>query len=366
MDNDRYISSIRSYVQSLSGVWKKGKAPGPVALDILEMFAHNESLSAYEVFSKLRPTRIKMAYKNVHKIIQRLLSLNLLKKTKKPRSYRNDHNAKYYKLSELGIFRLFLTRHEGIIVDRMSFELSRTIRMDGESIQYLGDCLLFKTFISPLVEIKLLPVLDISFLLRTYEYLHQCCKGIESILQAEDQHVPVRSFLCSWSTIIDGKITTDRKRLLLSLREKFELEYTSLDEYVEHSKIETNNESHNTVLISSPQFRIRIQLDRAKKKAIATHLQSRRMYEYEIEEGGSDVFIVGVQSHIDWKIWREFGERKQLDTLIYQIVSTVGHATEADKENRFKGLSTDKNFMNLVDDVYTQLNHGRLALLELR
>lgn len=366
MDDTRYISAIRSYAQSLKGVWNKGKAPGPVALDILEMFAHNESLSTYEVFSRLRSTRLKMAYKNVHKIIQRLSSLNLLIKTRGLRLDRNYHNAKYYKLTELGIFRLFVIRPEGIIADRMSFESSRTIIMDKESFKFLGNSNLFKTFISPLVEIKSLPAQDISFLLRVREYLHQCCKVIEDVLETEDQHVPVRSYLCSWRTITDEKNILDRKQLLLSLREVLQLDYISPDEYTGHSEIERKKENHNILQILNPQFRINIHMNRKQKKAIATHLQSRRSYEYEIEESGSDIFIVGAQSQIDWKIWREFGERNQLDALVYQTVSTVGRAAIGDRKERFGILSTDENFMERVDDVYNRFNHGRLALLKLR
>src|SRR5918996_4762961 len=144
MDDTRYIPTIISYIQIISEGWDKGKAPGPVALDILEIFAHNESLSTYQVFSKLKTSTMKMAYKNVHKIIQRLLALNLLTKTKKPKSFHNDnnHNAIYYKLSELGIFRLFLTRHFGIFADQLSTkeEKKPTLKMDKEFIRYYSNC----------------------------------------------------------------------------------------------------------------------------------------------------------------------------------------------------------------------------------
>ena len=100
IDNTVYISAIKSYLQIIRGEWIKGKEPGPVALDILEIFAHNESLSTYEIYSKLRLTTMKMAYKNVHKIIQRLYTLNLIINAKKPKSLDNEnyHNAIDYKL----------------------------------------------------------------------------------------------------------------------------------------------------------------------------------------------------------------------------------------------------------------------------
>jgi hypothetical protein len=365
MGADGYISLVKSYVDLLSKSRSIYKTPGPVALDILEVFAHNESLSAYQVYSKLKSTRIKMAYKNVHKIIQRLLSLNLLIKAKKPRSYDNDHNAKYYMLSEYGIFRLFLTRHEGFLVNRLSF-MSRehqTLEMSKGFIRYYHGCELFKTFILPLMQIGPLGLLNELFLVGIYEYLHLSCKAIESILQTEDPNIPVHSTIGSWYKMSKGGIVNIE--LLLSLREKFELQHIHIDEYINRTTIEVNTERKDVLEISNPKFKIKMYLDRNKKKAIATHIQSHRKHEYEIFDAGSDVLIQHIQSQIDWKVKIEFGGRKRLYPLVFQIVSTIGGILKDEQKSGIKELSTDKTFINLVDDMYGQFERGRSALLKL-
>jgi hypothetical protein len=363
-----YIPSVRTYVQLISKGWNKEAAPGPVALNILEVFIHNESLSTYQIYSKLKFTRMKMAYKNVHKIIQRLLTLGLLVKTKKHERnlYGNDHNAKYYKLSEAGIFRLFLMRPEGILVDRLSFMTLEhpKLKMDEEFSRYYGYCELFRTFLSPIMDIKLLPLLHINFLRMICDYLHQCCKTIEDILLIEDHGVPVESIIGRWNEVLDGLNNSNCKRLLLSLREKFDLEFIDLEEYINQTNIDVKGERNNELIISNPRFKIRLYLDREKKRAIATHIQSRRQYEYIVDDSGSDAVILDAQSQGDFQIKREFGDRKQLKSLVYQMVNQIGIFAKKN-ESEYEELSRDKAFMSLVDNVYLQLKSGRAALLKL-
>ena len=110
---------------------------------------------------------------------------------------------------------------------------------------------------------------------------------------------------------------------------------------------------------SNPKFKIKMYLDRNKKKAIATHIQSHRKHEYEIFDVGSDVLIQHIQSQIDWKVKIEFGG------LVFQIVSTIGMISKDEQKSGFKELSMDKTFINLVDEMYAQFERGRSALLKL-
>lgn len=364
MDDTRYISTITSYVRLVSEGWNKGKAPGPVALDILEIFAHNERLSAYQVFSKLKSTTMKMAYKNVHKIIQRLLSLNLLIETKNRKSSKfvvNDHNAIYYKLSEIGVFTLVLTRDSGLLIDRLSTMsiVLPTIKMDEGFFQYYRDCELFRTFLSPVMQIEP-PILLNEHLLRSiYEYLHQCCKTIEGILKE-----PKMPFYWSWFDMVDGRdISTE---LLLSLREKFKLGHISQEECLNHTHIEINGGQNDELEISNPQFTIKMSLDGNKKNIIATHVQGNRTHKYELREVGSEVLI---KFHLswekDWRIKKEFIERKQLSTLVFQMVSLIGLALKEERSG-FKELARDQTFTDMVEHMYEQLEQGRSVLQKLR
>lgn len=364
LDNIKYISGLKSYVQILRREWIKSEVPGPVALEVLEIFAHNESLSTYQVFSKLCSTTMKMAYKNVHKIIQRLLVLNLLTKTKGRKSH---HNAIYYKLSELGIFRLFLTRHYGILVDRLStIKVKKpTIEEDKEFIRYYSNCKLFEAFLLPVIRIESLHLLNEIFLLQIYEYLHQNCKIVESILQTKNPSIPATTTICSWYEMVNKQIIDIN--LLLSLRTIFELEDINLQEYIDNTKIKLNPVMKDELEISNTQvqFRIKMRLDKNKKKVIATRLQNRMMHEYEIEEIGSDIFVVRVQPKIDWEIGVRFGRREQVASLVYQLVSTIGLASQ-EQSSGFRELAGDKTFTSIVEDVNSQFAQGRTALLKLR
>ena len=70
--------------------------------------------------------------------------------------------------------------------------------------------------------------------------------------------------------------------LLLSLREKFELQHIHIDEYIKRTTIEVNTKRTDVLEILNPQFKIEMYLDRNKKKAIATHIQSHRKQEFDI------------------------------------------------------------------------------------
>src|SRR5215831_11781676 len=93
---DRYISSLIEPYRKSIGLDK-------MALDMLGQFAWEKYLSAYQIHSKLNSTPEKLAYKNV------LLDLGLIQKTDDIDT-NNIHGARYYTLTEYGIFRLFLDR----------------------------------------------------------------------------------------------------------------------------------------------------------------------------------------------------------------------------------------------------------------
>lgn len=120
-----------------------------------------------------------------------------------------------------------------------------------------------------------------------------------------------------------------------------------------------------SIAVSGGLFRVKLRLDRGKKKVIAMLLGSRVSYEYEIEERDSDVDIMQVVSQINYEIVNEFLKGKLLNSLVYRMVSILGEVTTDDQKSGLKELSKDKKFMDLVDDAYTKIKRGRSALLEL-
>ena len=74
-----------------------------------------------------------MAYKNVNKTIHTLLSLKLIKETGTNETAENKHNAKYYMLSEHGIFQLFLNRLDGILIRQLETIKSGALSTNTQS-----------------------------------------------------------------------------------------------------------------------------------------------------------------------------------------------------------------------------------------
>ena len=83
------------YISSLDTSYKKDPEFDKSSLDILEHFVWKKCVSAYEIYSDLRDTVLKKAYKNVNKRVKALLSSGLIQETEIVEN--NKHNAKYYK-----------------------------------------------------------------------------------------------------------------------------------------------------------------------------------------------------------------------------------------------------------------------------
>jgi hypothetical protein len=86
------LDEYTSYLDTLS---EKNRELDRTSLDILAQFASDKYLSAYQICSNIKSTDFKMAYKNVHKRTNTLLSSSLIKETKV-----GKHRAKYYQLTE--------------------------------------------------------------------------------------------------------------------------------------------------------------------------------------------------------------------------------------------------------------------------
>src|SRR6185503_9738869 len=99
---------IPGYISSILDSVSKDPLFDKSLLDTLQHFAWSKYVSSYQIFSNIQDTPWKMAYKNVHKKVNALLSAGLIQKTEIDDIHSNRHKAKYYKLTEYGIYRLFL------------------------------------------------------------------------------------------------------------------------------------------------------------------------------------------------------------------------------------------------------------------
>src|SRR5689334_17325 len=79
-------------------------------IELLCLFVVKPHLSIYQVYKTFEQQGRKIAYKNVHKKVQRLIDLKLIERITDASNFNErelDRGAKYYKLSEEGIFAIF-------------------------------------------------------------------------------------------------------------------------------------------------------------------------------------------------------------------------------------------------------------------
>lgn len=145
------------------------------SLDILEQFAWKKHLSAYQIRSNLKSTHSKMAYKNVNKRTNALLSSGLIQKLETD-SIHNKHNAKYYRLTEYGIYQLFLNRLDSLLVNqsevRKGSEISQSLNALTFFRNYIGCDLLKFSYIHILRKRLCLQLGLVYFGIYSITYLH--------------------------------------------------------------------------------------------------------------------------------------------------------------------------------------------------
>src|SRR6185437_11419098 len=79
-------------------------------INLLSLFVFNSHLSIYQIFKIIESKELKpIAYKNIHKKVKKLIELNLIERIGDSNISEKEleKGAKYYKLSEEGIFTLF-------------------------------------------------------------------------------------------------------------------------------------------------------------------------------------------------------------------------------------------------------------------
>jgi hypothetical protein len=121
VDYDSYISEISKYPN------RNYRLP-PVASRMLVQFISHRYLSAYQIFRLLKNKgkKYEMAYKNVHKRIKKLHSLNLIETVDRKSIKSVDeskHHPIYYRLTTGGIFYLIRKEDTDMYSSRMEKEI---------------------------------------------------------------------------------------------------------------------------------------------------------------------------------------------------------------------------------------------------
>lgn len=344
----RYISSLRSC--------RKDLGFDITSLRILEQFAWEKYLSAYQIWSNLKSTRFKMAYKNINKRINVLFSSGLIEQTN-PIGISNKRRTKYYRLTEYGIYQLFLEKLASLQLNQPYFRKGREtspLANDKDAsknfLHNYGDSALFKIFLYPYFKKETLLAIGPAILRELYEYLSACCHNIERDLESSqlpllDEHV------FSWDRI-PGK---DEKLLLSHLKEIFNLE--SIDPY----DIKKEDASITVNTLSAPP--IVIKLDKKTNKVLVMSTAGGRFKElqYDAHQLGQEMMVLRpIPSNAPTE--RVLNDaKKRIEQLVYEnVLFAASSAAETSKEFSYycEILSKDDRFMKVVEKIYEDRHKG--------
>jgi hypothetical protein len=348
--------TIQRYILELSALYTKNGVDSK-SLDMLEQFAWEKHLSAYRIFSNLKSNRfMKMAYKNVNKRVNALLLSGLIQETEID-DETNTHNAKYYKLTEYGIYQLFLNRLYSINVNQSDVRKGKVPSSSALIFfRNYSNSKLFEIFIYPYIRKDSISAIGDYLLLLLYRYLNLCCGRIQKYLNGKNINIPVVDVVFSWNNI-PGK---DNEKLLMHLQQIFNLET------VEPYNIKKDDTDENpTITVKTSSAHIVIRQDKVEKKAVvmSTYNSQFKRFQYDVFHLGGEV-MVGNRTPYEKSIKDIIYDAKmQIEQLIYGLVyDFASSAKDPEKGNEFsyyaKVLSDDNKFIKIVREIYEDRHTG--------
>jgi DNA-binding PadR family transcriptional regulator len=165
---------------------------GDAALRILHYFVLRKYSSTYQIYSELKKSPSRMAYKNVHKRVQRLEALQLIQRLEVKDA---QHGAKYYRLTEAGIYHLFLHFSHPSFV----FDFPRIVENYGDFAFF--DLFLYRYFKrdtlmsinrltrKPVVVKDLFEDFNVKLTSAVVAHLRVCCSAVQSFFSKLDKEV---------------------------------------------------------------------------------------------------------------------------------------------------------------------------------
>jgi hypothetical protein len=348
--------SSKRYIQIANRFRSKNADIKPQELDMLEIFAQKPYLSINQIFSIIKSTPLEMAYKNVHTRVRKLKTTLGLIEEVKLEELRIRNNEKFYKLTEEGVYQLFLRRPNGIWVDLLSVKKGQEPRSNVRTfLQYYGNSDLFHSFLYPYFSKETIFTEDLSLLVTLLSYLHDCCKQVDIVTRIASS-IPVKIPIFSWNKIPQQGL----KELLMSLKEIFDLkEYdgNNIDDVVVNK-----TDGGNAISVTTSKVRVLIKLDHQRKKAIATLDNSDRKHEYDILKLGSDVDV-----YINKPDEESLDDRKLLEIPVYRLVTNLGKSSvNPIDHDTIRILCADDKFTGLIDEMLNTFRKGYDVLVNLR
>jgi hypothetical protein len=296
-----------------------------------------------------------MAYKNVHKRIKQLHSLNLIEKVDKE-SIRDPleesiHNPTYYRLTTGGVFHLIYK------------EKSFLSNMSGKKMfQNYSENIIFKTLLYPYFEKETVSKINMLMIFsEILNYLNKCCAFTNDIIEfTKKNYGPVVMPLFNWDNPEKYDVGT-----MLCLNHEFNLGFT---EKPQIKKID----SCGTIKISSKSKSAIIKLNEKKDTAILT-TADKKTYELGVEMSDGK-YEVGMKIGT----YKEGAFKQLIHRINYSLLtlatSIIMRITEKDFEGvaaeadiaGFKILSHDQKLMSLLERTKKIFEERYQALIQLK
>jgi hypothetical protein len=323
------------------------------SLNFLEYFAWKKYVSSYQICVDIRHTPLKMAYKNVNKRVNGLVYLGLLEQVNIDNE--NKHDANYYRLSEYGIYHLFLKRPNSVLINQSDLWTSNELSSNASVFfnNYIN-CKLFEIFLYPYFNKSTLFVIKDRFLWDLYPYLSSCCQKIERYLkhikmrEISQIDVSLREVHFSWDRV-PGK---DNKLLLSQLAQLFKIEDLESNGRI---KKDTVDGDFPTITVDTNSAPIIIKLDKKINEVRVMYSRNGNFQEYTYS-----VHLIGDEMVVSNKIPQENylnpivdEAEKQMQQLIYKFVSELASSPRNSETSYYYDvLSRDKKFMKVVKEIY--------------
>jgi hypothetical protein len=183
----KFISNIEHLIPSINDLNEE-------MLDILSLFIFHHHLSIYQIHKIMEEYSRKMTYKNTHKKVVKLIDLKLIEKVidaPKIKKTELDRGAKYYGLSEEGIFALFYNSSvilkPSIYYVQRAFENGKTVEdlqeifseYKKEIFKNHQNCTFFKLFLLPWITMETIENASDKLFDTIRLFLNYCCNLVK-------------------------------------------------------------------------------------------------------------------------------------------------------------------------------------------
>jgi hypothetical protein len=261
-----------------------------------------------------------------------------------------QRSAIYYRLTEYGIYQLFLNRLNSLLVNQSDAGKGAPSNALVFFRNYT-DSALFKVFLYPYFKKDTLHAIGSVLLRDLFSYLSSCCHSIERFEPSNTLFEKI----FAWNDI-PGK---DNESLLSHLQRLFNLEGIEPYDIKKEDAAE-----YSTITVTLPSASpIVIRLDKAKNKVVMMSTINDKFEDLEYEVRRADQEMVVSRSVRGEESMQGIvnDAEKRIEQLIYEFVCRLASSTtQVSRQASYyrEILSKDEKFMKVVEGIYKNKHKG--------